>query len=59
MNSGWYIKAQCQRIRDTAEAIEDRTHSSEISELVQTIILAAYKIQADSSGIDIVDLAGR
>ena len=52
----WYIKEQCEKIRDDAEIIDDMTKCPDIWKLLQKIIVSAYKIEADVLGKDLKDL---
>ncbi len=56
MENSWYIKEQCEKIRDDAEAIEGMSARKDIWELLQRIVVAAYKIEADAVGKDLGDL---
>ncbi len=56
MENRWYIKEQCEKIRDDAEFIENLTINKDVWELLQSITVAAYKIEADALGKDLGDL---
>ena len=47
MENNWYIREQCEKIRDDAELIENMTKCPATWELLQKIIVAANKIEAD------------
>ena len=52
----WYIKEQCERIRGEVEAIELLTANEEALVMLENVIVAAYKIEADVTGKDLSDL---
>jgi hypothetical protein len=52
----WYIKEQCDRIRDHAECIEGMIPNKKIIEHIKKIIFMSYKIEADALGKDLCDL---
>ena len=54
--TGWYIKAICEKIRDDAEAAEKMTDNKNILDILQGIVVASYKIEADATGKDLYDL---
>ena len=56
MENKWYIKEQCEKIRDDAKFIENLTDNKDIWDLLANITVAAYKIEADATGKDLKDL---
>ncbi len=59
MENKWYIKEQCEKIRDDADFIEELTPNKEINKLLQKIIISAYKIEADALDRDLSDIIKR
>lgn len=58
-HSKWYIKEQCERIRDDVAAIEKLVDPKEILTALENITLTSYKIEADAIGVDLVELVKR
>lgn len=55
-SSKWYLREQCQRIRDDLELINELTETQKIKEIIQNIIVTSFKIEADATGKDLYEL---